>query len=65
MELIKFYNKKVRIVDSRGVVFVGVVNDYIYPEDNETNEESIIIDVPDNEYPIEFYSKDIATIKII
>lgn len=65
MNLVRYYNKKVKIVDNDGEVFVGVVNDYIYPEDNEpVEQEGIIIDTDDGEI-LEFYEAIIDKIEII
>lgn len=64
MSLIQYYNKKVKITDKDGGNFIGVVNDYIYPEDNEPEQESIIIDTNEGEV-LEFYEKDIQQICVI
>lgn len=64
MNLKEYYGEHVAIVNIDGKKFVGLVSDYFYPEDNETNEESIIIDVR-NGFPIEFYAKDIEKICIL
>ncbi len=49
MNLKQYYNKQVKIVSKSGKVFWGTVNDYFYPEDNETGKESIAIDTPDGQ----------------
>ena len=55
MNLIQYYNKKVKIIDDEGNTFIGKVNDYIYPEDNEpVGRESIAVDTDDGEI-LEFY----------
>lgn len=64
MNLIPYYNKTVNIVSTDGKVYIGKVSDYIYPEDNETGKESIIIDTPGGDY-IEFDEEDIKTITVI
>ena len=64
MELVKFYNKKVRITDTEGRVFLGHVSDYIYPEDNEPEVESIIVDELSGDL-LEFYEETIKEIEII
>ena len=64
MNLIQYYNEKVKIVDDEGNIFVGTVNDYIYPEDNEPERESVIVDTDDGEV-LEFYEKIINKIEII
>lgn len=64
MSLSKYYNKKVKITDTNGQIFQGRVGDYIYPEDNESEVESIIVDLLDGGL-YEFYPKDIKEIEII
>ena len=64
MNLEQFYNTKVKIIAENGRLFEGTVNDYIEPEDNENNEESIIIDTKEGT-AVEFYEKDIQTIETI
>lgn len=63
-ELLWYYNENVKIVDTNGRVWAGRVNDYIDPEDNESNEQSMVIDTPDGQI-IEFYGHDIKEIKIV
>lgn len=68
MNLKEYYGEYVAIVGIEGKKFVGRVSDYFYPEDNETNEESIIVDVRNELFkkkPIEFYAKDIKEICIL
>lgn len=62
MELKKYYGKKVHIVDSLGKEWKGLVDTYIYPEDNESGNESIIIDTGTKS--IEFEESDIKEINI-
>lgn len=64
MNLKQYYNKKVKIVSVDKVVFIGTVNDYFYPDDNENEKESIVIDTSDKRV-IEFYEDDIQTIEIL
>ena len=63
MELKKFINEMVSIVSNDGITFCGVVADYFHPDENESGEESIVIDTPDGKV-IEFYGKDIKSIKV-
>lgn len=63
MKLIEYEGKKVRIVDIDGDVFEGVVSDYIYPDEDDTGLESIVIDCVEG--PFEFWEKDIKTIEVI
>lgn len=65
MELIKFINRKVIIQTFDDKIFRGMINDYIYPEDNENEKESIIIDAIGYDFPYEFYEDDIKSIEIM
>lgn len=68
MKLIKYEGKNVQITDIDNQVFEGVVSDYIYPGEDDTGLESIIIDCtkgPLFGHPVEFWEKDIKTIQII
>lgn len=60
MELKKYYNKKVHIVDSSGKEWEGLVDTYIYPEENDSGNESIIIKT--KTISVEFEQTDIAEI---
>lgn len=64
MNLKQFYGEKVKIVAGNGTVFLGTVNDYIFPEDNESGKESIVVDTIENQ-AIEFNESGIQTIEII
>ena len=63
MELKQYYLKNVRVIASNGKDFVGLVDDYFYPEDNEREVESIVLKTKNS--LIEFYEDDIAEIKTI
>ena len=68
MGLKKYEDKYVRIIANDDVVWEGGVIDYICPDDNENNLESIIIRCRVGKFPgklIEFYEKDIKSIEII
>ena len=65
MDLKKFNGRKVRIVDDRKSVFQGYVSDYIHREDNDPARDSIIIEDESRRCPIEFFGKDIKSIKIM
>ena len=41
------------------------VGDYIFPEDNNNGEESIVIDAIGNKNPVELFRSDISSISII
>lgn len=64
MNLKQYYNKKVKIVDRIDAVIYGTVSDYFYPEDNEPEEESIVVDSLNGEL-LEFYEKNIKSIEIV
>jgi hypothetical protein len=56
--------KKVKILDVDGEVFSGTVSDYFYPEDNEPEEESIVIDSSTGDL-LEFYERYIKSIEVV
>ena len=61
MNLKQYCGKKVKIVADNDKVFLGKVNDYIFPEDNESEKESIVVDTIENQ-AIEFYEDHIKEI---
>ena len=68
MKLKQLYGKRVRIVDIDGELFEGKVTDYIYPGDDDTELESIIIDCEKGKLAgksVEFWERDIQSIKEI
>lgn len=68
MNLKQYYGKAVRIVDVDDEVFEGKVTDYIYPGDDDTGLESIIIDCTNGKLKgkgVEFWEKDIKSIEVI
>lgn len=65
MNLIEYDGKKVIIQTKKNRIFRGVIGDYIYPEDDDTNRECIVIDDPHYGNPIGFYEEDIKSIEII
>lgn len=68
MNLIKYEGKKVQITDIDNQVFEGVVSDYVYPDDDDTGLESIIVDCtsgPLSGKPVQFWEKDIKAIQVI
>jgi len=64
VKLAQFNNKIVKIIAKNGNSFVGLVSEYFYPEDNESDKESIVIDTEEGT-AVEFYERDIKTIEII
>ncbi len=64
MNLKQYCGKKVKIVADNDKVFLGKVNDYFYPDDNENGKESIAVDTIENQ-AIEFYKEHIKKIEII
>lgn len=63
MNLVDFYGENVKITAVNGNVYTGVVEDYIYPEDNENGTESIIVDTTSKDI-VEFYENDIFSIEL-
>ena len=63
MELKQYYEKYVIITAINGETFIGLVDDYFFPEDNENGEESIVVTTSDG--LVEFTSNDIEKITII
>ena len=63
MNLVDFYGENVKITTVNGNVYTGVVEDYIYPEDNENGKESIIVDTTSKDI-VEFYENDIFSIEL-
>ena len=61
MNLKQYCGKKVKIVADNDKVFLGTVNDYFYPDDNENGKESIVVDTIENQ-AIEFYEDHIKEI---
>ncbi len=64
MKLKEYYNKKVNITDISGILWEGIVTDYIFPEDNEPQIESIVLRTKNNDL-IEFFEKEIQKIDLI
>lgn len=63
MKLVNFYGRNVTVILTDGSSVKGIVNDYIYPEDNENRKESIIIDTNSGEI-IELYEHDMLSISV-
>lgn len=61
MNLKKYYNKKVNIVDSSGKQWEGHVDTYFHPDENDSGNESIIVKT--ETISVEFEQADIAEIK--
>ena len=61
MDLKKYYDREVVIISDDGQIFSGLVEDYMYPEDNENGKESIILTTKKQSL-IEFYEDDIKEI---
>lgn len=64
MNLKEYYEKYVEIIASNNKTFKGFVDEYYYPEDNESGCEGICLYTNDKKY-IGFEEKDIKTIKIL
>jgi small nuclear ribonucleoprotein (snRNP)-like protein len=68
MSLKEYYDKKVMIKYINGELFKGKVEDYNFPEDNDSGNESIIIRVENgklNGKLVEFEENDIKEIQVI
>lgn len=65
MNLAKYYGKRVEIKAINGLTYIGDVNEYFEPEDNDNGQESIIVDTVPERQPIEFNENHIKTISII
>ena len=63
MDLKKYYDREVIIITDDGQIFRGVVEDYIYPEDNENGKESIILTTKQS--LVEFYEEDIKDVIVL
>lgn len=64
MKLSAYEGKKARIEDIDGQTFYGVVTDYIFPEDNVPEGESIVLRTLQNVH-IEFRKEEIKNIELI
>lgn len=68
MKLIEYEGKKVRIVSVNNRIFEGTVSDYIYPDEDDTGLESIVLNCKKGSlsgHYVEFWEADIKTIEII
>lgn len=65
MDLSKYDDKLVVIVDIDNQIFRGNVTDYFYPDDNDDGKEGIAINDRQRGRLIEFNEDDIKTIEII
>lgn len=59
-----YSGKHVKIVTPDNKVFEGYVSEYVYADDNESGNESIIVDTKDGRL-IEFEATDIQKIAVI
>ena len=64
MKLIEYQGKKVRIIAVNNKEFIGVAEDYVYPEDNEPEGESIIINTLSGAL-VEIRPEEIKEIEIV
>ena len=68
MNLIEYEGQKVRVIDTEKRVWECKVTDYIYPDDNESEVESIIIRCEVGRFPgrsVEFTESEIESIEVI
>jgi len=63
MNLKSYYNKHVKIITDNGQMFIGFVDDYFFPENNENGLESITLKTNDGVY--EFSEEDVYKIEIL
>ena len=59
-----YSGKQVKIITPEDKIFEGFISEYVYADDNESGNESIIMDLPDGRL-IEFEANDIKEIEII
>lgn len=64
MELWRFLDKKVKIVDDDNSTYVGLISDYIEADDNEDGLVSIVMEFPDR-FSEEFNEPRIKSIEIL
>lgn len=64
MSLKLYHGKKVNIVGVNGQIFNGIVDDYIFPDDNEHGLESIVVKTADGDF-YEFTEETIEKITVI
>lgn len=71
IELKYLVDKKINLTDIDNNVYTGRVNEYVFPEDNEPEEESIVLDRPSRNdgykfnYLMEFRKSEIKSIEVI
>lgn len=62
----KYYGQNIEIIDTDGKRWTGYVDEYIYPDDNESGKEAIVLDSTGGKYRyIQFESSDIESIRIV
>lgn len=70
-ELRRVVGKKIKLTDIDGYIYTGMVSEYVFPEDNDPEVESIVLDYPlrNDGYKykelIEFTALEIKSIEII
>ena len=62
MDLKKYYNKTVIVINSNDQIFSGVISDYFFPDDNTSMKESIVLETNSGDL-YEFTWDDIKSIK--
>lgn len=65
MDLSKYAGERVRLLTVDDLTYVGIVGDYIDPEDDYEGKEMIIVDDEIRNTPVGFYPEDILSISII
>ena len=64
MDLKMYYGKRVKILADNGKEYRGYVTDYIYPEDNEPEGESILLEDDSLDCPTDFRAEEIKSIEL-
>lgn len=66
MKLSDYAGKKVRIIDTDGISYIGYVFGYTKAEDNEENEPSIdILPTKTSDNGVELFESEIKSIEIV
>lgn len=63
MNLMKYLDQHVEVTTTQGEIIKGIATDYMYPEDNNPQKESIIIETT-NEDLIEIFTDEIKKIEV-
>lgn len=64
MDIKKFYDCNVKLYTNDGRYFIGLVTEYYYADENENGMQSVVLDCPVFDEPVEIYEDNIADIEI-